>query len=110
MKTVRAKAGGRWAPDPSRPGTESRSKSLWLGGSRDGKDRLMRAVSLAAIIGIMILAAGLAPARAMPASSPITTAILSAAPPNLLPAKHHGRHWRWRHRHGGWSRLAPAPE
>jgi len=74
----------------------------------------MRAASLAAFMGMMILAAGLAPAHAMPACAPITTALLAAAPPNLLLAKHHGRHWGWRHRRGGWSGVAPpyapAPE
>jgi len=74
----------------------------------------MRAVSVAAFTGMMILAAGLAPAQALPVRSPATTVALAVSPPFLLPVWHHGHHWRWRHRHGGWSGVAPpygpAPE
>jgi len=74
----------------------------------------MRAFSVAAFTGMMILLAGLAPARALPVCSPVTTAALAVSPPFLLPVGHHGHHWRWRHRHGSWSGVAPpygpAPE
>jgi len=73
----------------------------------------MRAISLAAFAGMMILAAGPVPAAALPACSPVPIAALAVSPPSSLPVRHHG-HWRWRHRHGGWSGSAlpygPAPE
>jgi hypothetical protein len=76
------------------------------------KDRLMRAVSVAAFTGLMVLGAGLAPARALPVCPAVAAAVLAVAQPSLLPVRHHGH--RWRYRRGGWSGVAPpygpAPE
>jgi hypothetical protein len=70
----------------------------------------MRAVSLAGFAGLMICAAGQAPAQALPALAGIITAAPDAALRLLLPVGHHGRHGHWRHGNGRWSRYGPAPE
>jgi hypothetical protein len=67
----------------------------------------MRAVSVAALAGMMILAAGLAPARALPVCLPVPIAALTISRPFVLPVRHHGHHWHWRHGHEGWSGAAP---
>jgi len=74
----------------------------------------MRAVSVAALAGMMMLAAGLTPARALPVCPPLTIAAPTISRPFMLPGRHHGHHWHWRHGHAGWSGAAPpdspAPE
>jgi len=74
----------------------------------------MSADSVAPLVAMMILAASLAPARALPVRSTLTTTALMVSPPFLLPVRHHGHRWHWRHRHAGWSGSAPpngpAPE
>jgi hypothetical protein len=70
----------------------------------------MRAVAIAGFAGLIICAAGQAPAQALPALAGIITAAPDAALRFLLPAGHHGHHGHWRHGNGRWSRYAPAPE
>jgi len=74
----------------------------------------MRRLSLAALAGMMILAAGLAPARALPVCPPVTAAAPTISRPFALPVRYHGHHWHWRHGREGWSGIAPpygpAPE
>ena len=78
------------------------------------EDQLMRRRSVAALAGMVILATGLAPARALPVCPPVATAALTISRPFVLPVKHHGHHWHWRHGREGWSGTAPpygsAPE
>jgi len=56
---------------------------------------------------MMILAAGLAPARAAPARLPLTPAASTVASPFLLSVRHHGHRWHGRHRRESWSAFAP---
>jgi len=56
---------------------------------------------------MMILAAGLAPARAAPARLPLTPAATTVSSPFLLPVRHHGHRWHGRHRRESWSAFAP---
>src|SRR5438094_9842627 len=56
---------------------------------------------------MMILAAGLAPARAAPARLPLTPAASTVSSPFLLSVRHHGHHRHGRHRREGWSAFAP---
>jgi hypothetical protein len=64
----------------------------------------MRTVWLGPVAGVMIGAAGLAPALAMP----VITAGAESANPLLTPVRHHRHHGYWHHRHERWSRYAPS--
>jgi hypothetical protein len=64
----------------------------------------MKAVLLAPLAGLMMGAASLAPAAAVP----VITAAPEAVAPLLTPVRHHRHHGYWHHRHERWSRYAPS--